>query len=161
MTSFLLIISFLLHIITLSGLFFLLKQLQGKNDETSSEIPNLLESYLEEIKAENKRLQDEISANHIVKKENRLDPSPNKDRDLDQHMQIIETKQDTVEGRIEENDDKYVASKLDTMNDEVQASLQARILQLHQTGLSEEEIARKLNCGKTEVALTIKLHGKK
>ncbi|MEM1506445.1 hypothetical protein RG959_24150, partial [Domibacillus sp. 8LH] len=44
--------------------------------------------------------------------------------------------------------------------DQVEASLQSRILQLHHRGKSNTEIAKQLDCGKTEVELIIKLYAK-
>ncbi|MFD2044130.1 DUF6115 domain-containing protein [Ornithinibacillus salinisoli] len=148
MTSFLLIISFLLHIITLSGVYFLLKQVQSLKDNNHTDLPELLETYLEEIKTENERLQHEISTSSPIKSVSQ------KVEELSDHEKI-----NVVETDDFEQNSEYTPENMETMNDEVQASLQARILQLHQKGYSNEKIARNLNCGKTEVELTIKLYG--
>ncbi|SES75870.1 hypothetical protein SAMN05216389_10269 [Oceanobacillus limi] len=151
MTSFLLVISFLLHIITISGIYFLLKQIQILRAQNHTEdLPELLESYLGEIKAENKRLQEELTASPVKRK-----PKPTYKSDSQSKPQPNQTIK-----AVDQKLDEYPAPKTDSMDDKVQASLQSRILQLHQSGFSIEEIARKLNCGKTEAELTVKLHGK-
>jgi len=45
--------------------------------------------------------------------------------------------------------------------DEVETSLEAQILQLHTNGETIDDIAKKLNCGKTEAEIIIKMHQKK
>jgi hypothetical protein len=146
MTSFLLIISFLLHIISITAIFALSKQLMAtKPNDDIREIVNLMESYLEDIKHENIALQQELSktqsTNHVNPKteENMVPPTINDIENTDNSLPILDEQQ---------------------VNDQVEVSLQSRILKLYQEGTSMEEIARKLGCGKTEVELIIKFHEK-
>lgn len=144
MISLLLIISFLLHIIAIFGIYQLYKQLQVVKQEDSSDVIELFETYLQEIKDENNRLQVELSGK--VSQEKTESP---------QQPEMYNKKQTTSENEKVSN---YKPPE-NQMDDSVEASLQARILQLYNEGLQETEIAQKLNCGKTEVALIIKLHG--
>ncbi|MBP1968076.1 DNA-binding NarL/FixJ family response regulator [Virgibacillus natechei] len=143
MVSFVLIISFLLHIITLVVIYQFFKQIQTLKQTDSNDnddIVELFEVYLQEFKDENKRLQDEL-----------LKDMSARNTDIDNIDMELET---TAENKShhEHTPPEYEAV------DRVEASLQARILQLYHKGLSETEIAQKLDCGKTEVALIIKLH---
>jgi|SRR5690625_3179171 len=138
MVSIALIISFLLHIITLFAIYQLLKQIQMKKETNTSEFQAILDTYLQEIKEENDRLQKAVSEGW-----------PNE-------QQQPALKMDNIDPALE-------ATNLNEKNeskDYMEASLYSRILQLYDQGLTESEIARKLNCGKTEAALIIKLYGK-
>lgn len=145
MTSFLLIISFLLHIVAFIAIFQLYKQAQiSKQDSSSSEMMELFEVYLAEIKEENKRLEETL----LDKKEY----IPTDDT-------FTATPQVNEKPWQKESSDGY---KVPEVDDQVQfeTSLQANILQLYNQGMSNEDIARKLSCGKTEVDLIVKLHAK-
>lgn len=143
MVSFVLIISFLLHIITLVVIYQLFKQMQTlkQTDSTDNDdIVELFEVYLQEFKDENKRLQDEL-----VKDISAVNT------DVDKKDMELET---TIKHK---SDHEYIPPEYKA-DDRMEASLQARILQLYHKGFSETEIAQKLDCGKTEIALIIKLH---
>ncbi|WP_156289089.1 DUF6115 domain-containing protein [Oceanobacillus salinisoli] len=148
MVSFLLIISFLLHILTLYAIFVLFKQVNSQQRADTTEITELFESYLEEIKEENSRLQKELQK----KNSSEVLPFNNKKEGMaDEPANQEPTKQEPdLEPIIEVGD----------MNDAVEASLEAKVLQLHHQGLSITEIAKRLNCGKTEAELIIRLHQK-
>ncbi|MFD1171895.1 DUF6115 domain-containing protein [Oceanobacillus picturae] len=148
MESFLLIISFLLHIVTLAIIFQLFRQRsQPKSDTQTEELVTLLETYLQEVKEENDRLQEAISSEEdkatSVPKGVAYEPVRSQ-ANYDYSKQ--ENSSYTPPAPIEE--------------DQVEASLQSRILQLHHRGKSNTEIAKQLNCGKTEVELIIKLYAK-
>lgn len=143
MVSFLLIISFLLHVVAFIAIVQLYKQVQVyKKQEDSSVIMELFETYLQEIKEENNRLQAELPAKVTQEKYN-----PPQDEKINNKHTTSNNEQHSTYTPPE--------SQLD---DSVEASLQARILQLYNEGFSETQIAQKLNCGKTEAALVIKLH---
>jgi hypothetical protein len=139
MTSFLLLISFLLHIISFSAIYQLFKQVKHhhQSNTTDSNIGALFESYLAEFKEENNRLQQALKqTNHAQLKS-----------DSEENMEEIAS-------TIVEN----VPMVDDSKEDKVVTSLKANILQLYSKGLSPGEIAKQLNCGKTEAELIIKLH---
>src|SRR5699024_10431109 len=66
MTSFLLIISFLLHIIILTAVFQLNQQLHKSKKQTNDEIEEVLSSFLEEIKVENEQLKEMLSQSTVA-----------------------------------------------------------------------------------------------
>ncbi|PAV30027.1 hypothetical protein CIL05_09120 [Virgibacillus profundi] len=144
MVSFLLIISFILHLIALFAIYQLLKQIQELKQKDSSDITELFETYLQEIKNENRLLQKESST--IATKEKSV---------TDPQESLVDTKLNQQE----EDEQIYYTPPKSNVEDRVEASLQARILQLYKEGFSETEIAQQLNCGKTEAALIIKLYG--
>ncbi|WP_399457233.1 DUF6115 domain-containing protein [Virgibacillus dokdonensis] len=131
MTSILILVSFLLHMVAFTVIFQLYKRMNANQQLDTSEIDALLAEYIDEIKKENIRLQQQLVT--LNKREN------------------VETNQIQLVEK-EEQDDSYNNEQ----QDEITTSLQAKILQLHSQGYTASEIARQLNCGKTEVALTIK-----
>lgn len=139
MTSMLLLISFLLHLIALAAIFQLFKQVQQLKKNNSQDIMELLETYLEEIKEENRLLEKEV--NNQTPPKNSVPPET-----------------DDINKQNNGKDD-YIPQVYNVMDDS-ETSLQARILQLHGQGQTVDKIARNLNCGKTEAELIIKLHGK-
>ncbi|WP_404452648.1 hypothetical protein LG329_00685 [Virgibacillus necropolis] len=146
MTSFLLIISFLLHIVAFIAIYQLYKQAQlPKQESTSQDMMELFELYLSEIKEENKRLEETLLDRREYNPKGETNPIP-QFKEKPEHQEHIA-------------DDTYTAPEVD---DDVQyeTSLQAKVLQLHDQGLASGEIARKLNKGKTEVDLIVKLHAK-
>ncbi|HLR41070.1 MAG TPA: hypothetical protein VK091_05295 [Virgibacillus sp.] len=148
MTTLLLMISFLLHLLALVAIHQLFKQIQtykqAKTAENTEDITDLLETYLEEIKDENNRLQMELT-------KSRASSKPDKNNGTTSSLEKIEqTPIDSIYGE---------APCFDT-DDSIETSLQAKVLQLSHQGYDAEAIAEKLNCGKTEAALIIKLQEK-
>jgi DNA-binding NarL/FixJ family response regulator len=143
MISFILIISFLLHMITFAAIYQILKQMQTIKQSNTSDIQEVLEIYLKEIREENNRLQKAVSGEHSHERK--------------QPAQTADNLDFTIDNTIPEENQIYENEKKDYM----ETSQHSRILQLYDKGLSESEIAQKLNCGKTEAALIIKLYGKK
>ncbi|GAA0435127.1 MAG: DUF6115 domain-containing protein [Bacillota bacterium] len=147
MTSFLLIISFLLHIIAFAAIYQLLKQVRQPNQPnqiSSEEINSLLDNYLEELKEENDRLINQLTTH--------------RDRKSKEVSEASATQDSKRAGEIQQAHSEYEPEVHE--DDQVEASLQARILHLYSKGLSITEIARQLNCGKTEAELIIKMAGK-
>nr|WP_077704043.1 hypothetical protein [Virgibacillus dokdonensis] len=130
-TSILILVSFLLHMVAFTVIFQLYKRMNTNQQLDTSEIDALLAAYIDEIKQENIRLQQQLIT--LNKREN------------------VETDQIQLVKK-EEKDVPYNNEQ----QDEMTTSLQAKILQLHSQGHTASEIAQQLNCGKTEVALTIK-----
>ncbi|WP_373896035.1 DUF6115 domain-containing protein [Virgibacillus sp. CBA3643] len=135
MVSFVLIISFILHIVALLTIYQLFRQVQKLKQANSSELMELFEIYLQEIRDENSRLQQGLT------------PEANEELTVTQTARKME----------HELPEEYHPPEV-WADDRVETSLPARILKFHKEGFSETEIARKLNCGKTEVRLIIKLH---
>jgi DNA-binding NarL/FixJ family response regulator len=144
MTSFLFIVSFLLHILSIIAIYALSKQLSMNKSSDSSEIVSLMEKYLEEIKIENDRLQQEVSK---TKRVIRYDPN------VDNELTAPSLKGNLSEAHQTPYQDENI-------KDDIEVSLQSRILKLYEEGFAAEEIARKLGCGRTEVDLLIKFREK-
>lgn len=151
MVSFFLIISFLLHFVLLFSLFQLLKKVQKLENETDSkEIVEMLENSLEEIKRENNRLQLILNEDRKRNKRN-LEP--------------LEPKEQKIKNTIIENEEQTASEEIDHLigtspGYKVEASLESQVLKLYADGLSIDEIAKKLDCGKTEAELIIKFYHK-
>lgn len=149
MVSFLLIISFLLHILSLFAIFQLFKQQQSASKESDSqEVMEVLEIYLGEIKEENNRLQS------LLEKQKQQLDGLNEESETDS-KQVF--KENTKTELTYSNLDNLIE---DIPEYQVDASLESRVLQLHSKGKTIEEIAKTLNCGKTEAELIIKLYQK-
>lgn len=144
----LMIISFLLHIILLASIYYLFQQIQSLKQEHTKEVTDLFEMYLQEIKAENNRLENEIP----------LQKPSNKQEPVIEPTPIRMVRQENEAEAVEEI--QYMP-QTNTVNDHHETSLEAQILQLYHLGLSADDIAKKLNCGKTEAALVIKISGRK
>lgn len=153
MISFLLTISFLLHIVSLTAIYAMYKQLTAPKTDDTKDVIQLMEAYLEEIKLENERLQEELSQSM-----NHPQPAPNRPNIKVANPQISNTKE---QSNAQETDEPPVLPIDIDIQDDMEVSLQSQILKLHHEGLSHDEIARKLGCGKTEVDLILKFHEKK
>src|SRR5690625_4271440 len=146
MQSFLFIISFLLHIIVLVAVYYLFQQIQLLKQDNKKELTDLFETYLKEIRSENRRLESKIENNTISKKQNE---------------QLDEPEDITEEDVPNFNENETPSIKTNTIHDQFETSLDAKILQLHHQDMEVSEIAHTLNCGKTEAELLINLYNKK
>ncbi|GIO21992.1 hypothetical protein [Oceanobacillus sp. J11TS1] len=155
MSTLLWMISFLLHGISILAIYLLLKSKQnaGVNEQTQS----VLKDTLEEIREENRRLQnllqedsqpDKTAFKHEKTSSEEMKPEPLNRKQGDTVPLVI--KDQEISGL-----DAYQTIAL---KDEVETSLEAKILQLHAKGETVDNIANKLNCGKTEAEIIIKLH---
>lgn len=147
MVSFALIISFLLHVIALASIYTLFQQLQNLKKQDSQEIMELMETYLQEVKDENSRLQQEFQTMKQIEQANAQVKMVASEKDLSVTDSQPEELREVI---LPEND----------AGDTIEASLESRVLQLYHSGVSANDIARKIGCGKTEVEIIIKLHEK-
>lgn len=147
MSSFLFIISFLLHIILLAIVYYLFQQIQLLKKNNTNEVTELFESYLREIRSENRRLESEIE-------------SKVSHTDQEKVTQQFESNIINEEVTNKVDLDKPIL-KTDTIHDKFETSLEAKILQLYHQGMEVTEIAQMLNCGKTEASLIINLSKKR
>ncbi|HLR42410.1 MAG TPA: hypothetical protein VK067_04095 [Pseudogracilibacillus sp.] len=152
MTSFLLIISFLLHIILLTAVFQLHQQLQKTKKQTNDEIEEVLSLFLEEIKMENEQLKGMLSQSKVENK-----PQV--------QQETVEKKAGATKQAVEiSNDVEPPILPIDTLinkqQDVVEQTVESRIVSMYEEGLSIEEIAKQLHRGKTEVALIVKMYQK-
>lgn len=152
MFTFLLLVSFLLHMITLTIIYQFVKQIKELKQNSNTNTAELMETYLKEIKEENRMLEA-----HLGDTNKNIPPQKQHEKGY------VKQKKDFRTLENEREEDPFFPSPADPetgMVDTYETSQQARILQLHEQGLSNEDIASKLYCGKTEVDLVIKLHPK-
>lgn len=147
MSTLLWMISFLLHGISILAIYLLVKNTRKASDQSvlSKQTETILKETLEEIRKENKTLQD-----LLVDKQKKTDKKkPAKEKT---GVNITEPPETINESSWLMPDDNKLQKNA------VETSLEAKILQLHANGEAVEAIARKLNCGKTEAEIIIKLH---
>lgn len=138
MTSIMLTISFLIHIILLVAIYYLFKEIQQLKVNPPKNITHIFEKYLQEIRDENDRLKAEATP---ITDEPSVNPTGQKfEQEAPEKLQ-------------------YMPEIVET-EDTTETSLQSQILQLYHQGISPNDIAKKLNCGKTEVDLSIKFYKK-
>ncbi|UOR12706.1 DUF6115 domain-containing protein [Halobacillus amylolyticus] len=139
MVYFLLAISFILHgvlILTIMVLFNKVKQteeLELRQKQVSSEIEEVFNAYLLEIKEENAKMDGWLKHTSQQSKQR-----------PEQNSIDTEEKPDYTPPLPLEGEEDY------------QPSLQSSVIVMYQNGASMEEIARELNMGKTEVELLVK-----
>ncbi|MFS0751819.1 DUF6115 domain-containing protein [Oceanobacillus sp. 1P07AA] len=150
MSSLLWIISFLLHMIALLAIYKLLQQVQIIKQQTTSEsnMESRLKQYIEEIKQENQNLQALLQSEATLNQNNQK-----------QQSAYVADERKTVDIQ-EEPSNEQLKGNTSSVDDEdtVEASLEARVLQLYNNGKTIDEIASELECGKTEAEIIIKLH---
>ncbi|RYG73853.1 hypothetical protein EU245_04680 [Lentibacillus lipolyticus] len=140
MISILLFVSLAAHIVTFAILFRLMQQLQSIKHEDNSGLNRQLAAYLEAIREENRYLEAALN--------NELNQGG--DGFKSKTSQEPKAASDVHQANAE-------APKTGHMDAEPQMSLEARVLHLYAEGWTADAIARKLNCGKTEAELIIKL----
>ncbi len=153
MTSFLLIISFLLHILLFIIIFYLYQHIQTLKSSQATEIDQMLNDFIKQIKLENQALQKSLS--HPTEKGIKNDDGQNKELENEQMLDKVAKKE--LFDHLQINTDQLVTKP----TDQVETSLQSKVIYLHDQGHSIENIAKKLNCGKTEVELLIKFNQSK
>lgn len=175
MTSMLLMVSFLLHIITLFAVYILFKEVQKlKKPAYIEDIDELMTAYLEELREENARLEARLSVDKAIQSKVRFKETSVL-TDIEDDNSLGTKADDAVKQELpifsdllNKEEERYRA-KEDTENimpelpiddavDHFTPSLQSQILQLSEQGLAPAEIAKRLDCGETEAALVIKMH---
>lgn len=163
METLLLIISLGLHIIT-----FLIIRSQQVRIETvkekeevlnnqSKEVEELLSTYLFEMKEENERLLAELSNKEL--------PTIEKIKDPVFIKPVVEPKNETEDEQpanlsngYNNSHSEYIPPVESVEQDFIEQSTSLQAYTLHKQGESVEAIARKLNCGKTEIQLMLKFY---
>lgn len=144
MIALLFIISFLFHIVFMIIIYQLYQQLQMMKQQNEQHLETVLENFLLEIKEENRRLQMELDESSQETFQEQKTPSTS---GKDPILSYVNLNSD-------EDENTY---KQEKQEDKVETSLEGQVLQLYKKGLSAEEIAKKINRGKTEVSLILKL----
>ncbi|SHN16506.1 DUF6115 domain-containing protein [Gracilibacillus kekensis] len=155
----LLLISFIIHVIT----FIIIKQLKMKQDNletiednVSQQVKNMedtLAIYLVELKEENEHFMKQIERVDLSAQATESKKQMNEDTPIESKTFDKESTQQTKEYQ--------PISPVENVEDVVENSTTASILHLNAEGFTVEEIAKKLNKGKTEVELLLKFQQKK
>ncbi|WP_087972883.1 DUF6115 domain-containing protein [Oceanobacillus rekensis] len=149
MVTFLLIISFLLQLAALGAIYKLFQQIQTIKSQDLQEIEGLFEVYLQEIKTENSRLQAHLQTEKKSKHETISSNKPTTDKKTQ--------RTEWMEEELEQGMEQHISTSYE---DTLEASLESKVLQMHGKGMAIGDIARKLECGKTEIEIILKLHKK-
>ncbi|MGR9050127.1 hypothetical protein ACQ4XT_15985 [Halobacillus faecis] len=156
MTVFLLIFSFIIDGVLLFALFIMMKkvrrteELELRQKQVASEIEDLFSSYLMEIKEENKRMERLVMKNshhsgfHNVNVEDRNE------------AESSHTEREVIAN---EASPTYTPPELNE-KESYQPSFYSQVFELKEKGYSIEEIAKKMDKGKTEIELLFKFHQK-
>ncbi len=178
MITFLLVISFLLHFITLIAVVILsirvskTKELELKQEKVARQVEETFTAYLLEIKEENERLMNILEQNGQtdVAEKNRSGSdithpkSQVKSQEQESPGPIVKKEAfeapNTASYQNEESQSSYDIPTEYNKEESYQPSVQSSVFQLYDQGYNTEQIAKRLDCGKTEVELMLKIHPK-
>ncbi|WP_027963216.1 DUF6115 domain-containing protein [Halalkalibacillus halophilus] len=179
----------ILHGVTFIIIFFLYQKIKEKPkgekhvERRIQEFEDIFNSYLLELKDENKKFLQQMSEIEQKKQHSSsLDSKANNERTIEEPLNITETDQLSRQKNNKRNpysmkapsaikaehEDKYSERESTTyqpptldMEDQVEIqSTPSQIHQLHHQGLTIDEIAKSLDIGRTEVELILKFNQK-
>src|SRR5699024_1353945 len=162
MTSLLIMFGYLLNIILLIAVYQLFKQLQDIKQNQKTDMNELLEHYVAEIKEENQKLQQMLQQNKNTKQNFKEQLNKEQERYVDEEKEEGFESVGHTNEMDEEDESEHVASNHNVLDllgqnkDSFEQSFESKVLSLDNQGLSSNKIAQKLNCGKTEVELILK-----
>ncbi|MCA0969112.1 coupling factor for flagellin transcription and translation [Halobacillus litoralis] len=159
MTIYLLVISFIIDGVLLFGLFTLRTQikkteeLELRQQEIASDIEGMFSSYLMEIKEENQRMSELIDrqpsyGEKVERMEEVQKKEPSKRFPAPEYSPL-------------ETDYQPPEPVTDPPEESFQPSVPSQIMDLKERGYTIDEIAKKLDRGKTEIELLLKFNQKK
>ncbi len=151
--------SFLIHGVT----FIIIRQLKIKQDNmeqieinVNQQVKNMedtLAIYLVEIREENERFMKQIERVDLSEQPKQVKNS-DKENSSSEDPQSKNRKQQQVK-------EYQPISTIDSVEDVVESSSTASVLHMQEKGYTVDEIAKKLNKGKTEIELLLKFQQKK
>lgn len=151
MTTFLWMISFVLHgislflIILLSLKWIKIKETEKEQAELIREMEAMMTTYLMQFKEENERFIKQLTSSPIRQKKKEAPPSFQDEQVLLPVEQVV---------------DRIELSTTAPKKEQSVESLVSEALKLQQQGKTIEEIAKTLKRGKTEMELLLKFHQK-
>lgn len=159
MVSIVLFISFILHFVTLFIILLLflkwnkVKQIEAEQNNMRREIEEIFSAYLLELKEENEKFTQ--IANEITRGRNYGQPQKqNREVTFTDRSSNQDDMKDVIDGPpISE----YVPPTPE-FKEVYDQSFPSQVLELHNNGYTVNEIAQKLNKGKTEIELVLKFH---
>lgn len=151
MTTFLWMISFVLHgislflIILLSLKWIKIKETEKEQAELIREMEAMMTTYLMQFKEENERFIKQLTSSPVRQKKKEAPPSFQDEQVLLPVEQVV---------------DRIELSTTAPRKEQSVESLVSEALKLQQQGKTIEEIAKTLKRGKTEMELLLKFHQK-
>ncbi|NGP44102.1 hypothetical protein G4V62_03725 [Bacillaceae bacterium SIJ1] len=160
-------ISFLLHLLSLFLIIILFARGKSTTSVSQHEMNELLE-LMDNIQAENEELLRAIKRMPVRSSAPGLDqetkkPSSEERAQLDLYplrekpAETAVARNEEVTLEAEESSSTYVPPMVEDESPSYTTSPEAKIWQLHNEGMSSDEIARHVNKGKTEVQLILKM----
>lgn len=158
MLKLLLLISFILHGVSLYWIFRL-----KKHPFDSKEIESLLAMYTEEIKTDNEKLLSRLdNFEDREGSEIKKDLTAEDLNDTKQMENTVSQQEDAaksaVESQVDSGEDSVYEPPINESLDSFEPSIRAQVLTMSKQGVNRTEIAQKLGCGKGEVELLLKLY---
>ncbi|SFF70813.1 hypothetical protein SAMN05216353_10676 [Halobacillus alkaliphilus] len=158
MATFLLVLSFIidgviiLTLLTISTRVKKNEEVEMRQEEVAREIEDMFTSYLMEIKEENKRMSDWLhpEKHSINDQRTKGEKAIAEEAVNSKHLKVKSSEEQT----------NYSPPLFNERKDFFERSDNYRILELRRVGYSVDEIAKKLDRGKTEIELFIKFQQK-
>jgi hypothetical protein len=165
MSTFLFVISFILHLISFFFIILLslklakVKEVETKQAKMMKDMEEAIAAYLLEFKEENEKFIDTLTKT-INRVELQHKKEEKAEKQVPTYLPNIEQIKDQVDISMTHINHEEISSSNNTeMNKEMQSIMQ-QALQLHRQGKTIEEIARILEKGKTEIELLLKFQRK-
>ncbi|MCD5322711.1 MULTISPECIES: DUF6115 domain-containing protein [Pontibacillus] len=167
MTTYLLVISFLLHGILLVAIVLLslrvskAKEIEKRQAQVAKEIEDTFTAYLLEIKEENERLLNKLEENgengeRVRVQEERYNAPQETKKQQDHPTSEPVTFKEAEEDSLPAEMPVEYKPPLPEEQVDYQPSIESRILQMYKQGATVEQIAKRLDRGTTEIELTLK-----
>ncbi|HLS23322.1 MAG TPA: hypothetical protein VK037_05340 [Pseudogracilibacillus sp.] len=147
MTSFLLLLSFLIHLLLIITIYHLHEKLKKSKLEQLEQFEEVLASFMDEIREENTKLEQKLREEKVRRNVTYHRPITSSTPNFESNV-AYQKNEDALSLRHSPSQEE----------DKVETSLESKVLQLQGEGKTVEEIAKQLNRGKTEVDLLLKLH---
>lgn len=159
MTSFLLLLSFLIHAILFITIYHLYEKTKKDKNEQLARLEELFADFMKNIQLENEKLEQKIYEAEMRQQVlNETAPNATLQNELNEVKPIVLNEQKLKDNQTKDVWDHSKLIEEKETKDMIETSIEGQVLQLFHEGKSPEEIAKQLNRGKTEVDLYIKLH---
>lgn len=163
MTSFFLLVSFLLHAIAFISIYHVYEKTKKDKAEQIARLEELMDDFMKNIRHENEKLEKKVYEAEMRRKmsdERALKKNVESDL-IERMLNDTNRKEAEINETVKEPKKTWELTNIKAekeVEDVVETSFEGQVLQLFRAGKSPEEIAKQLNRGKTEVDLYIKLH---
>ncbi|WP_138414787.1 DUF6115 domain-containing protein [Aquibacillus sediminis] len=170
MVTFILVISLILHLMTFIIIRVMMTklkradQLAKKQTQSMKEIEELFSVYLVELKEENQKLLDHFPVKEHQQQSSEEDIMEKKATAVKRSSSTVQrtysSKENKRDTSLSNQPNNYQPPLINDKEDIVEQSTSATVYSLYDQGYSVNDIAKKLDCGKTEVELMLKFYRK-